>query len=112
MLMNFPQPRSSIPTISKTMMAVRKIYDYAECFLWINAFVFAGYFLIYIVPNLSEIRSRAESSRILKIAAENGSYCERWGMQPGTHAHTLCKKDLQELRQKVEQEFADEQSLL
>jgi hypothetical protein len=94
------------------MTVVRKVYDYVECFLWANLFVFLGYFLIYIVPDLQEIRSRAESIRILKLSEENGAYCEKWGIKPGTHEHTLCKNDLQGLREKVEQEFADEQSLL
>ena len=113
MLMNSSKTRSSIyEERSKTINIVRTVYDYVECFLWANAFVFVGYFLIYIAPNSPEIRSRAESIRILQVAAENSSYCEKWGMKPGTHEHTLCKKDLQELRKKIERELAEEQGLL
>jgi len=25
-------------------------------------------------------------------------YCEKWGMKTGTHEHTLCTLDLQEIR--------------
>jgi len=51
---------------------------------------------------------RAESMRALKIAAENRSYCEKWGMKQGTHEHALCTIDLQELRTSIARDLSDE----
>jgi hypothetical protein len=46
--------------------------------------------------------------RALKIAAENRSYCEKWGMKSGTHEHALCTIDLRQLRKSVERDLSDE----
>ena len=94
------------------MVVIRKVYDYVESVLWASLAVFVSYFLIFVVPKLPEIRSRAESIRMLRVSAENSSYCEKWGMKPGSHDHTLCKMDLQELRDKIEQELADQGKIL
>ena len=94
------------------MTVVRMVSDYVESLLWASVLVFVGYFLICIAPNLPEIRSRAESIRLLRISAENSFYCEKWGMKQGTHEHTLCTIDLQQLRKKIEKEFADDASIL
>jgi len=97
---------------SKTMAAVRCIYDWVESALWALLAAFVLYFLVFLAPALPEIARRAESIRALNVAAENRSYCERWGMKQGTQAHTLCTSDLQELRAKIKQEFDDHGSIL
>ena len=97
---------------SKAMIIIRKVYDWVESALWAGLTGFVIYFSIYIVPNMSEIGRQVENVRIMKNAAENSSYCEKWGMKRQTHEHTLCTMDLQELRKKIEQEFADQVLLL
>ncbi len=119
MPINLLRTRSSHPMTStrpldssKAMTVVRKVYDVVESILWAGLLVFVGYFFIYILPHLPEIRSRAEAIRMSKISSENSFYCEKWGMKPGTHEHALCTMDLQKLRQKIEQEIVDDQSIL
>ncbi len=97
---------------SKTVTVVRKVYEFVECALWATMLAFVIYFLIFFAPHLPEMARRAESIRALEIAAENSSYCEKWGMKRGTHEHTLCTMDLQELRKKIERELADDANIL
>jgi hypothetical protein len=42
------------------------------------------------------------------IARENKRYCEKWGMQTGTHEHLICTMDLDAIRAEVEQRIADD----
>jgi hypothetical protein len=93
------------------MAIARKVYDTVETVLWAGLLAFLGYFLIYVLPHMSEIRSRAETVRVAKISSDNSFYCERWGMKPGTHEHTLCTMELQELRRQVQQEMLDDLSI-
>jgi hypothetical protein len=97
---------------SKAMIVVRRVYDTVESALWAALLAGVSYFAICIVPAIPENARRAESVRTLTVAAENSSYCEKWGMKRGTHAHTLCMMDLQRLRQKIEQELADDGNIL
>lgn len=97
---------------SPTMIAIRKTYDTIEYALWAILAAFVIYFLIYSAFNMPEMMRRAESARAADHAAENSSYCEKWGMKPGTHEYTLCTMDLQEFRKQIEREDADDASLL
>jgi hypothetical protein len=97
---------------SKTMTIVRQVYDCVESALWAALLAFVIYFLIHFVPSLPEAARRAESIRTLRIAAETSALCEEWGMKQGTHEHTLCTMDLRKFRKKIEQEFADDGSIL
>ena len=76
---------------SKAMTVVRQVYDWVESTLWAALLAF-----------------RAESMRAPKIAAENRSYCEKWGMRSGTREHTLCTIDLQALRKSIQLELSDD----
>jgi hypothetical protein len=97
---------------SKTMIVVRKVYDNVECALWAGLLSFVIYFATIVAPSLPEMARRAESIRALRATEENGAYCERWGMKPGTREHTACTMDIRELRAKIGQELADEGSIL
>ena len=97
---------------SRTMTVVRKVYDNVELALWAALLAFVIYGVTYVAPNLTQAARGAESLRALQIAADNRSYCERWGMKRGTREHTLCTEDLYELRKRIEQEFADEAGIL
>jgi hypothetical protein len=65
-------------------------------------------YLILNIPRMSAAQSAAAHQRALDIAEENRSYCAKWGMEPGTHEHTLCTLDLQDMRTKVEQRIEDD----
>ena len=93
---------------SKAMAVVRQVYDWVESALWAALLAFVIYFVIHILPNLPESVRHAESMRALTIAAENHSYCEKWGMRSGTHAHSLCTIDLQQLRKSIQHDLADD----
>ncbi len=47
-----------------------------------------------------------QAKRILEIAAENRSYCEKWGFAPGSPMHAACILDLEEFRAKIDQRTA------
>lgn len=106
-----PMPSMRPGGSSKAMAVVREAYDLVQAILWAGPLIFLGYFFIYVLPHLSEISSRAETVRISKISSENSFYCEKWGMKPETHAHTLCTMDLQELRHQVREELLDDLSI-
>ena len=93
---------------SKAMAVVRQVYDWVESALWAALLAFVIYFLVNVVPILPEMTRRAESTRALKIAAENRSYCEKWGMKSGTREYSLCTIDLQQLRKSIERDLSDE----
>jgi len=64
--------------------------------------------LITIWAVLHIARDRFERIRAQEIFEENRAYCEKWGMQAGTHEHTLCTFDLNEIRAKHEQRISDD----
>jgi hypothetical protein len=97
---------------SRTITVVRKVYDNVELALWAALLAFVIYGVTCVAPNLPQAARRAENLRALKIAEDNSSYCERWGLKRGTQEHTLCAVDLYELRKRIEQEFADEAGIL
>jgi hypothetical protein len=66
------------------------------------------FFLAFIAPRLPEAVARAEALRIKEISLENESYCAKWQMGPGTKMHDECISDVQELRAKIENRFADQ----
>ena len=89
------------------MALIRKAYHLAHVFLWALGAATIVWVLINL-PALSEARTRAEAQRAEEIDAENHSYCEKWGMKAGTHAHTICVLDLQELRASHERHLAED----
>ncbi len=97
---------------SKAMAVVGLVYDCVECGLWALSVAFVLYFVIFLLPHLPENARRAESIRALNIAEENRAFCEKWGMKQGTHEHLLCTMDLQQLREKIRQDSADDGSIL
>ncbi len=99
-------------TPSKAMAVVRWVYDLVECGLWALLGAFVLYFAIVLLPRLPEGIRRAESIRALNIAEENRAFCDKWGMKRQTREHLLCTMDLQQLREKIRQEAADNGSIL
>ena len=90
-----------------TLAIVQSIYNYVHLALWATLAAFVLFFLTYTVPRLSEAAARAEALRIQEISKENEGYCAKWQMGLGTRMHGQCILDLQELRWKVQNRFAD-----
>jgi len=90
-----------------TLAVAQSIYDYVHLALWATLAAFVVFFLAFIAPKLPEAVSRAEALRLQEISQENESYCAKWQMGPETKMHDQCLFDLQELRAKVANRFAD-----
>ena len=86
---------------------VRRITEIAPTVLWALAAAGAAIMITYF-PRILEARATIERQRAQEITEENRAYCEKWGLKAGTHEHTLCTLDLQEIRAKVEQRIADD----
>ena len=86
---------------------VRRIAEIAPTVLWALAAAGAAIMIMYF-PRILEARATIERQRAQEITEENRAYCEKWGLKAGTHEHTLCTLDLQEIRAKVEQRIADD----
>ena len=90
---------------------VRRITEIAPTVLWALAAAGAAIMIAIMIayyPRILEARARIERQRAQEIAEENRAYCEKWGLRAGTHEHTLCTLDLDEIRAKVEQRIADD----
>jgi hypothetical protein len=91
-----------------TLAIVQSIYDYVHLALWATLAAFVLFFLTYTLPRLPEAAARAEALRIKEISQENEGYCAKWKMGLGTKMHDQCILDLQELRWKAQNRFADQ----
>ena len=87
-----------------------RVYDEVNAALWAVLVAFLIYFIVFIAPKLPETLARAESQRILGIAAEHNFYCDKLGMGVGMTGHAQCIRDLQAFRTSVETRIADEMS--
>ena len=86
---------------------IRRVYDTVHMALWALAIgVVVSLFLH--IPQMREARAIAEAQRVQEIAEENKRYCQKCGMQAGTHEHLICTMDLDAIRAKVEQRIADD----
>src|SRR5215468_4603385 len=90
-----------------TLATVQSIYDQVHLALWAILAALVLFFLAFIAPRLPEAAARAESLRIQEISQENEDYCAKWQMGRGTKIHDQCILDLQELRWKAQNRFAD-----
>jgi hypothetical protein len=90
-----------------TLTLVQSIYDCVHLALWATLAAFVVFFLAFIAPRLSETAARAEALRIEEIAQENEGYCAKWQMGLGAKMHDQCISDLQQLRWKIQDRFAD-----
>ena len=49
-------------------------------------------------PRIVDAQRVSQRQLLQEISDENRFYCEKWGVKTGTHEHTLCTLDLQEIR--------------
>jgi|SRR5450759_970230 lipoprotein NlpI len=92
----------------KARAIIQQIYDTMHMARWTFGFAMIAYFIVFIVPRISEARAKAESQQILEILAESRFYCEKWNMREGTHEYTQCALDLQEIRAKIAKRITDD----
>jgi hypothetical protein len=84
-----------------------RLYGLVHTVLWAGlAFWLA--ILLNSLPRMSEARAVAERQRAQELIADNHFYCSKWGLVAGTHEHTLCTMDVQEIRAKHEKRLADD----
>ena len=76
---------------------VRKISDTVRAALWA---LVAAWIVMFVIsfPRIVDAHRAAQRQLLQQISDENSFYCEKWGMKTGTHEHTLCTLDLQEIR--------------
>ena len=88
------------PTERKARIARlgRKLAGICRIALYATVTALALWLVIHF-PDMAAARSQAYAHEILAVDQENHDYCEKWGMQAGTHAHMVCVLDLKELRQ-------------
>jgi hypothetical protein len=82
-----------------------RLYGIVHAALWAGMAVWLA-ILLNSLPKLSEARAIAERERTQELIAENNFYCSKWGLVAGTHEHTLCTMDVQEIRAKHEKRLA------
>jgi hypothetical protein len=90
-----PHPRKLAP----------RLYSIVHIALWAGLAVWLA-ILLNSLPRLSEARAIAERERAQALIAENHLYCTKWGLPVGSHEHTLCTMDVQEIRAKHEKHLA------
>ena len=90
-----------------TLAFVQSIYDHVHLALWATLAAFVVFFLAFVVPGLPEAVARAEALHIQEITQENEGYCAKFQMGLGTKMHDQCISDLQELRWKAQNRFAN-----
>ena len=97
--MSLQRPRK--PT--KLSSTIVKIYDTVHAALWAVGVALVIFFCVFTLPGMMQFSADLEAKRIQAIAAENKRYCEKWHFPAGTHEHSLCVLDLNELRAKIQQ---------
>jgi len=101
------KPNGTLMRSNGALAIVQSIYDYVHLALWAALAAFVLFFLAFIAPRLPEAVARAERLRIQEISQENEDYCAKWQMGLRTKMHDQCILDLQELRWKIQNRFAD-----
>lgn len=90
------------------MALLRAVYDEVHLALWAALTAFVIYFAAFVAPRLPAFQAAAERHRIEQIAAADEAYCAKWHMGAGTAIHDECLSDLQHLRAKIADRFAEE----
>jgi len=86
---------------------VPRLYDIVHIALWAGLAVWLA-ILLNSLPKISEARAIAEREQALELTDENNFYCTKWGLVPGTHKHTICTMDVQEIRAKHEKRLTND----
>jgi hypothetical protein len=84
-----------------------RLHGLAHTILWAGLAVWLA-ILLNSLPKMTEARAVAERQRAQELIAENNFYCSKWGLVAGTHEHTICTMDVQEIRTKHEKRLTDD----
>ena len=91
----------------KTREIVNRVHDHLEIALWAILLSFVIYFIVFILPNVSETQAQREIIRVQEIAAENEAFCEKLDLKRGTNKYNRCLLDIGQFRLKVEKRVLD-----
>jgi hypothetical protein len=64
------------------------------------------------IQRAPQVRAEIERQQVAEIAAENRTYCEKWGMRAGTREHAGCTLDLDEIRARHAKRVLDASGVL
>jgi hypothetical protein len=92
---------------SRPQKLAPRLYSLVHTALWAGLAVWLA-ILLNSLPKMSEARAVAERQRAQELIAENHFYCRKWGLVAGTHEHTICTMDVQEIRAKHEKRLTDD----
>ena len=92
---------------SLSNMLAWRIHDIAHAALW-AALAVGMTVVVSTIQRSPEARALAERQRVLELAAESDFYCNKWGIAAGTHEHTICTLNVQEMRAKHEKRLTDD----
>jgi hypothetical protein len=91
----------------KTREIAGRVYDHIEIALWAILFAFVMYFIVFVMPNVSETQAQREISRVQEIAAENAAFCEKLDIKRGTNKYSQCLLDIGQFRLNAEKRVLD-----
>ena len=83
------------------VLSGEQIADYGRLGLYAVITAATVWFLMQL-PGLAAAAARGQAVQAAAMERQNRSMCEKWGLRRGTHEHTLCTIDLQELRRQDE----------
>jgi hypothetical protein len=86
-----------------------RFFRIAHTSLWAALAVWTA-MVVVSIPRMTQAQAAAERQRAFDLAAEGSFYCGKWGLVPGSHEHTLCTMDVQEIRDRQEQRRLAEQT--
>jgi hypothetical protein len=84
-----------------------RVYDDIETALWAMLFAFVIYFIVFIMPNVSETQAQRERIGVLEIAAENEAFCEKLDIKRGTDKYNQCLLHIGQFRLNAEKRVLD-----
>ncbi len=73
---------------------VGDIYDTVHIALWSLLIAFVIFFAVFTLPRIPQLQAEMQAKRILELAAEDRSYCEKWGFVPDTQKHVAVHSGL------------------
>ena len=86
---------------------LRQFYKIRNGAMWTLGACILVIFLINL-PDIWEARAQTERQRMEEIILENRDLCEKWGQRAGTPESRGCMADLDSLRTKDMERFANE----
>ena len=91
----------------KTREIVSRVYDHVEIALWAILFAFVIYFIVFVMPNVSETQAQRERIRVQENAAEDAAICEKLDTKRGTAKYDQCLLDIGQFRFNAEKRALD-----